>query len=198
MSHLRLALEQRPLASLALGLALCAIGIGLPVLLKHSQEEASAALSSTQRQRARLADDVSSARQGLHDLQPTLAEWRSLTTRGLMNPTTPAAWAAEFASIQAQHGVMAEPPRVKAAPRTIGDASTPASARLLSHDIEIDAVLRHEARLLPLMSALSSIPGALLLPRSCTLTLRASDQIDRIHAQCRFERLTVSVPSLQP
>ncbi len=183
----------RTAMALLLGGTLAASGISLSYWAGGEKDEAESALARMQRQRVQLATETEQLRQQQPALQAALVHWKTLAARGALLPPAPAMWSSEAGRIFARHDIESQAPRFTPAPAL--EYSAEASfARLLTHGAEIDVGLRHEGRLIPLLSALMATHGALVLPRTCTLSRNDDDAVQRIQARCRLDWLTISTP----
>lgn len=186
-------LTPRTAMALLLGITLAASGIGLSYWSGNTKDEARSALARMQHQRAQLAAETGQLRQQQPALEAALAQWKTFAARGALLPPTPAMWSSEAARIFARHGIEADALRFTPLPALEHSADT-SGARVLSHGADIDVGLRHEGRLIPLLRALMNTHGAVVLPRSCTLTRNGEDAIQRVQARCRLDWLTISTP----
>ena len=192
-----LALAPRTAAALLLSAALAAAGIGIAYWSGHAQDEATSALSRIQRQRAQLTTETEQLRQLQPALQAALAEWKTLVAHGALMPPATAMWSSETSRIFAHQNVDAEAPRFTPSP-SVESSSASSNAQILSHSADIDVGLRHEGRLIPLLTALMAMRGAVVLPRACTLTRNDENAVNRLQARCRLDWLTISAPSRNP
>jgi hypothetical protein len=197
MIRLPFAFDQRPVASLVLAGAISVSSLGGVLLSDQMRNEALSALSAARNQHARLSDELASEHALAQHLKPALIQWQALASRGALQPPAPAIWSAEISRILASQGITIVPPRF-GAPRLLQGTSDTASPHLMAHGIELDLPLRHEGRLLPLLEALTSLRGARVLPRACTLTRRSDDAVDRIQVRCQLDWLTIALPAGSP
>ncbi len=184
----------RTAVTLLLGTTFAASGIGLSYWSGSEKDEAESVLVRMQRQRAQLATETEQLRQQQPALQAALVHWKTLAARGALLPPAPAMWSTEAARIFARHDIEADAPRFTPPPALERSAGT-SIARILTHSADIDVGLRHEGRLIPLLTALMATHGAVVLPRACTLTRNDDDAVKRIQARCRLDWVTVSTPS---
>ncbi len=197
MIHSPISLPPHTSAKLLMAAALASTGIGLTIWSSSAQDEASAARSRTEHQHTRLKTELDALRQQHLALQPALTQWKTLASLGALTAATPSAWMSEASRIFERQGITAEPPRFSSTP-TLETKAEAATARILTHATEIDVTLRHEGRLAALITALTAMRGAVVLPRACTLTRTGEAAKHGIQARCRLDWLTVSVPLRNP
>ena len=183
----------RTVVALLLGGTLAASGISLSYWAGGEKDEAESALVRMQRQRAQLATETEQLRQQQPALQAALVHWKALAARGALLPPAPAMWSSEAARIFARHDIEAETLRFTSPPALERGIET-SSARILTHAADIDVGLRHEGRLIPLLTALMAAHGAVVLPRACTLARNDDDAVKHIQARCRLDWLTIATP----
>ncbi|WP_418648196.1 hypothetical protein ACNQFN_05235 [Thauera butanivorans] len=189
-----IAVDTRSVAALLLAAVLAAGGIGAFVASSGMRDEALARLSAAQRQHARLAAELDTLRQQQPELDAALEHWNALAALGVMQPPAPTAWAAQAARNLERQDIAGKELHFTP-PRPVADGADPNAPRILVHSLEIDTPLQHEGRLPALVSTLAAVPGALVLPRNCTLSRVDLGTAGRVHAHCRFDWLTISLPS---
>lgn len=194
MKAMPIAVDTRSVAALLLAAVLAAGGIGAFVASSGMRDEALARLSAAQRQHARLAAELDTLRQQQPELDAALEHWNALATLGAMQPPAPTAWAARAARSLERQGIAGKELHFTP-PRPVADGADPNAPRILVHSLDIDTPLQHEGRLPALVSTLAADPGALVLPRSCTLSRVDAGTAERVHARCRLDWLTISLPS---
>ena len=189
-----LTIDTRSIAALLLAAGFAAGGIGALLASTGARDEALARLAAAQRQHARLATELDALRLQQPELDAALEHWNGLTALGAMQPPAATAWAAQAARSLERQGLAGKELHFTP-PRPVADGADPDAPRILVHTLEIDTPLQHEGRLPVLIATLAAVPGALVLPRSCTLSRRDDSTAGRVHARCRLDWLTISLPS---
>lgn len=185
--------EARTAATLLLAGALAAAGIGSFAWSIGMRDGAQAALAAAQRRHAGLIGDLEALQRQQQALDGARKRWEALAARGAMTLPAPGAWAAAAARIHEQQGI---PHNFRfAPPRSLSGDEGTAAPHILIHSQDVDAPLRHEGRLQALIAALAATPGALILPRGCTLMRLDSATFEHVHARCRLDWLTISLPT---
>ncbi|MFT3760915.1 hypothetical protein [Thauera sp.] len=181
-------------AAVLLVLALAIAGVAAFIGTASMRDDALARLSAAQRQHARLRSELEALQQLQPALDAALGHWNTLAALGAMQPPSPGIWAAQASRGLERQGVASKELHF-APPRPAAGGTDPNGPRILLHGLDIDAPLQHEGRLPALIAALATTPGAVVLPRSCTLTRLDAATAGQVHARCRLDWLTISLPS---